>query len=91
MVHFIVKCEKLEEARSGSLLDRGIRDPEEMMRKLLFREERGQEVGRMIQGCHGPAKSGNVRKFCLKSGKIFINEMVNLVMQKSGNFVLYQE
>ena len=47
--------------------------------------------GQQVQGCHGLQKSGNVRKFCLKSGKIFINEMVNLVMKKSGNFVLYQE
>merc|ERR1712179_509961 len=49
MVHFIVKCEKLEEARSRDLLDREVRDPEEMMRILLFRDERGQEVGRMIR------------------------------------------
>ena len=49
MVHFIVKCEKLEEARSGDLLDRGTRDPEEVMRILLFRDERGQEIGRMIR------------------------------------------
>ena len=49
MVHFIVKCEKLEEARSKDLLDRGTRDPEEVMRILLFRDERGQEIGRMIR------------------------------------------
>merc|ERR1712179_649578 len=46
---FIVKCEKLEEARSRDLLDRGTRDPEEVMRILLFRDERGQEIGRMIR------------------------------------------
>merc|ERR1711909_246835 len=49
IVHFIVRCEKLEEARNTDLLDRGIENPEEMMRKLLFREERGQEVGKMIR------------------------------------------
>ena len=49
IVHFIVTCEKLEEARNTDLLDRGIENPEETMRKILFREERGQEVGKMIR------------------------------------------
>merc|ERR1712055_12237 len=45
----LMSCEKLEEARNTDLLDRGIGNPEEAMRKLLFREERKQEVGKMIR------------------------------------------
>ena len=49
MVHFIIKCEKLEEGRNQDLLEAGVRDPEEKMRILLFRNERRQEVGKMIR------------------------------------------
>ena len=32
-----------------NLIDRAIQDPEEKMRKLLFENERHQEIGRMIK------------------------------------------
>ena len=49
MVHFIVKCEKLELKRNYNLIDKEIVDPEERMRVLLFRNENRQEIGRMIK------------------------------------------
>ena len=42
IVHFLIKCEKLENKRIDRLIDRSIQDPEEKMRKLLFENERHQ-------------------------------------------------
>ena len=49
LVHFISKCKSLEQKRDYSLLDREIKDPEERMRTLLFRDERRQSIGRLIK------------------------------------------
>merc|ERR1712179_712817 len=49
IVHFTVRCEKLEQKRNYNLLDKEIVDPEERMRVLLFRNEDRQEIGRMIK------------------------------------------
>ena len=49
MVHFIVKCKYLEEKRDHALLDTETRDPEEKMRILLFRNDRRQDIGKMIR------------------------------------------
>ena len=49
IVHFIVKCENLEKERDHNLLDAGVGDSEEKMRILLFRNERRQEIGKMIR------------------------------------------
>ena len=50
IIHFTIKCEKLEQKRNYNLLDKKIDDPEERMRVLLFRNENRQEVSRMIKG-----------------------------------------
>ena len=49
LVHFISKCKKLESKRNYNLLDKNTEDPEERMRKLLFRDERHQEIGKQIK------------------------------------------
>ena len=49
LVHFIINCRGLEEARNYNLLDRNIKNPEKRMRKLLFRDNRFQEIGNMIK------------------------------------------
>ena len=49
LVHFITKCKSLEQKRDHNLLDTDIRDPEERMRILLFRDERRQSIGKMIR------------------------------------------
>ena len=49
LVHFITKCKNIEQKRDYNLLDREIKDPEERMRTLLFRNERRQDIGRMIK------------------------------------------
>merc|ERR1712055_116670 len=49
IVHFTIKCGKLEEKRNYDLINKELIDPEERMRALLFRNENHQEVGRMIK------------------------------------------
>merc|ERR1712055_186577 len=49
IVHFTIKCEKLEGKRNYELINKELIDPEERMRALLFRNENNQEVGRMIK------------------------------------------
>ena len=50
LVHFITKCRKLEGIRDYNLLDNNINNPEDRMRKLLFRDSRCYEVGKMVKG-----------------------------------------
>ena len=49
LVHFITKCRKLEGIRDYRLLDKNISNPEDRMRKLLFRDNRCYEVGKMVK------------------------------------------
>ena len=49
MVHFIIKCKNLEIKRNYNIIDKDISNPEERMRKLLYRNEKHQEVGRLIK------------------------------------------
>merc|ERR1711909_90977 len=49
IVHFTIKCERLEGKRNYELINKELIDPEERMRALLFRNENHQEVGRMIK------------------------------------------
>ena len=49
IVHFITKCRRLESIRNYELLDKDINNYEERMRKLLFRDNRCYEVGKMIK------------------------------------------
>ena len=56
LVHFLTKCNKLEEKRNYNLLDKKETDPEDRMRKLLFRNNRCYEVGKMIKRTLDPEK-----------------------------------
>ena len=49
MVHFITKCKNLEIKRDYNIIDKDIKNPEEKMRKLLYRNKNYQEVGRLIK------------------------------------------
>ena len=49
IVHFVIKCEKLESKRDYGVIDQYIQNPEERMRKLLFENEHHQEIGKMIK------------------------------------------
>jgi len=49
LVHFISKCRKLEGIRDYELLDKNISNSEDRMRKLLYRDNRCWDVGRMIK------------------------------------------
>ena len=56
IVHFIIKCEKLKNKRDYKLIDKNTQNPEERLRKLLFKNGKHQEVGKMIKknyGCSG--------------------------------------
>ena len=49
IVHFLIKCEKLEAKRDDTLIDGTTQDPVEKLRRLLFENEKYQETGRMIK------------------------------------------
>merc|ERR1712179_755110 len=49
LVHFISICKKLESVKDYNLLDRNIREPEDRMRKLLYRDDRSWRVGKQIK------------------------------------------
>ena len=49
IVHFLIKCKKLEAKREDVLINGTNQDPVEKLRKLLFENEKYQEVGRMIK------------------------------------------
>ena len=49
LVHFIVKCPKLEKIRNYELMDKEIQDPGKRMIELLFKQNRYQETGNMLR------------------------------------------
>ena len=49
LVHFLIKCEKLEVERNYQVIDESIDNPEERMRKLVYRNSKYQEVGKQIK------------------------------------------
>ena len=49
IVHFLVKCKKLEGERDNRLMNGAQQDPEEKLRQLLFENKEHQEVGKMIK------------------------------------------
>ena len=49
LVHFIVECPTLERKRNYELLDSRILDPKDRMVKLLFKQNKFQETGKMIK------------------------------------------
>ena len=49
IVHFLIKCKKLEKRRDYKLIDRNIQNPEERLKKLRYRNEEHQELGKLIK------------------------------------------
>ena len=49
IVHFIITCKKLESKRNYKIINKNIRNPEERMRTLLFRNENHQIVSNMLR------------------------------------------
>ena len=49
LVHFLISCETLESGRNYQVIDGNIDNPEERMRKLVYRNNRYQEVGKQIK------------------------------------------
>ena len=49
IIHFIIKCKKLENKRDYKLIDRNIQNPEDWLRKLLYKNKEHQEVGKLIK------------------------------------------
>ena len=49
LVHFVSNCKKLEAVRNYEILDKNTNNSEERMRKLLYRDDRCWEVGKMIK------------------------------------------
>ena len=49
LVHFIIKCKSLETKRNYNLIKKDIKDPEARMRKLLYKNEKHQEIGKLIR------------------------------------------
>ena len=59
IVHFIIECSKLEQKRDYKLIDKKIRNPEDKMGELLFRNKNHIEVSIMIK-----KTCGNKEKLC---------------------------
>ena len=49
MVHFILKCSKLEKKRDPAIINRNINDPEERMKDLLFRNKDHIRVSKQVR------------------------------------------
>ena len=49
IIHFTIKCKKLENKRNYNIIDKNIRNPEERMRVLLFRNKNYLLVSKMLR------------------------------------------
>ena len=49
IVHFIIKCKKLENKRNYNIIDGNIENPEERMRVLLIRNKNHQIVSKILR------------------------------------------
>ena len=49
LLHFMIKCPKLDKRRNHEILENGMRDPEEKLIYFLYRQKNHQEKGRMIK------------------------------------------
>ena len=49
LLHFIIKCKKLETKRNYKVLDKKIRNPEKRLRDFLFINKDYQAVGKVIR------------------------------------------
>ena len=49
LLHFIIRCPKLDKRRNHEILGNGINDPEEKLIYFLYRQKNHQEKGKMIK------------------------------------------
>ena len=49
IVHFLIKCKELEKMRNYKLINKNIRNPEERLRELLYKNKEHQEIGKLIK------------------------------------------
>ena len=49
LVHFIIKCKKLEGSRNYEILNKDIKDPEVRLRAFLFRNKNYKQVSKQIR------------------------------------------
>ena len=49
LIHFIVKCKKLEKKRNSSVINNRILDPEERMKDLLYRNKDFRSTSRVVK------------------------------------------
>ena len=49
LVHFAIKCPKLENKRNNEIVNKDIIDPEERLIHILFGQKRYQETGKMLK------------------------------------------
>ena len=49
LIHFIVKCKKLEKKRNSSVINYKILDPEERMKDLLYRNKEFRSTSRVVR------------------------------------------
>jgi len=49
LLHFMLKCPKLEKRRDQEILNNGIEDPEKKLTHFLFKQKNHQEKGKMIK------------------------------------------
>ena len=86
IVHFIIDCKRLEKGRNYDLIDKNIQCSEEKMRKLLFRDNRFQEIGKMIKNLWTERRKilETNKKKNQKTLKNFTKENNNLNQKKVG-------
>ena len=49
LVHFVIRCPKLESKRKGEIIDKSITDTEESLIYSLFKQRKYQETGKMLK------------------------------------------
>ena len=49
LLHFIIKCPRLDKRRNHKILDNSVRNPEERLVHFLYRQKNHQEKGKMIK------------------------------------------
>ena len=49
LVHFVIKCPKLEDKRNSEIINNNIANPEERLIHSLFKQKKYQETGKMLK------------------------------------------
>ena len=49
LVHFVIRCPKLESKRNGEIVNKDITDTEESLIHSLFKQKKYQETGKMLK------------------------------------------